>query len=715
MTATQATILARAITNCENYKIFRQKRSGSARKWQKKFDQLCSQIGALSHRLEQGDMIDEPLLRSVTQRIDRISKNVIIPEQQQRLLKEKERLLCAEMAGFNTSFTQSAAPLFLECSTSAGIRGWLARSLYLQSAVGANPLLLQVNLTRTTPSSLASAPVYPAPSDAQMRCVAHLYAATQMCPAKLDASTKTGPRSGVDCRFASLEGNDAKAPIVVDQKHLGGIAPGSWCFFSHISKITHFIICSGQKIFGATWQLARNVTHVGIVEKVDGSVVHISEIPAYGAAVSTNPYDLKAMKEGESLLFVSPDELVSEMPANGLTQAIRYVARQIAPAPPVPEENQYDVMGAAMAVLRPAQFSESDKRDLIDGYIDYLYGRKQKKDYFCSQFVMEFTQLGRIIQKFPDVHLVIKNEIKGIDVQDAGLRASAIRRIIERLETRGIWDEISEDPIFRIPPRSSTPASMLALAAPGALITRVTNPVSVPHFDPSPPAKREAYPEFIEYTATQLLIKYHEGQPISVRDPEIQNLFAIMEKELGYSRKTLTCVFERCMTSEDAAGCVGGCLHKTLTWKEKINIFFISIGLNRAVGRLLKNPDFIRFVRDPKPDQVTKFIAGTTKESFIGDLLSIAFPMRLFHPMVSLENYFIRRAARSYDLPMLFKYLPMALAYDPPTGEIQAFMKKNGISVAELSKRVMQFLLSQASNSRQHNLSTLVLKLLHNI
>jgi len=691
MSITQPTLLATAITNCEEYKIFRQKRSGGTQKWQNKLDQLCSQIETLSSLLENGNMIDGQLLQSVVDRINKISKNFIIHEQQEKLLSGKERLVRAILKRFTTSFTPSAAPLFPECSKSTGFCGWLARALYFQSAVGAVPALSQ-----TSDSSLGSALAL---SDPQIICEARLFEAVQVCPAKFDPSNRSEHKEEkVHCRNATRVGNGAAAPIVKDQTHLGGIVPGSWCFFSHYpSKITHFIISNGQKMFGATWELVKNVTHVGILEKVVGSVFDVSEIPAYGAAVSTNSYDLKAMKEGESLLFVSPNEMVSERPANGLNQVIRGVARQIAPISPVSGENQYDVMGASMAVFRPGQFSEDDKRELIEGFIDYKYGLKQKKKYFCSQFVMEFSQLGRIIQKYPDVYHIIKQKLSGIDVQDSVLRASAVRRIVRSLETSGIWNKISQDPIFKIPPRSSTPASMLSLVAQGALITRVTNPVSIPHFDPNHSVEREVYPEYIEYMVTKLLVKCSAGLPISVRDSEVQSLFAVLQKEAGYSRETLNCFFEQCMSGEDIPGCIEGCLDKTLTWREKITIFFISIGLNREVGRLLTNPDFITFVRDPKPEEVAKFVAGTTKDSFMDDLLAVAFPMKFFHPIASLENYFLRRSARSNDLPMLLKYLPLAFAYDPPTGEIQTFMKKNSISKADLTKRVIAFLFSHES------------------
>ena len=98
--------------------------------------------------------------------------------------------------------------------------------------------------------------------------------------------------------------------------------------------------------------------------------------------------------------------------------------------------------------------------------------------------------------------------------------------------------------------------------------------------------------------------------------------------------------------------------------------------INRAMIRLLENPALIAFVCNPDLKADANFATGGFRELTLKKILAAAYPFSFIHPIVSLENYLVRKTADSADLPMIVKYLPLIFAYDPPTAAIRMFMSK---------------------------------------
>jgi hypothetical protein len=676
MTLCSTVSLAKAIIDCDDCKILRNRQVATNAKWERKLDEFCSNIYELSRRLERGEQIDSQLFQSVMQRIDKVAKNCLHPQQ---LIRAKDRLLNPETLSFFSRANVSSEAYCPAFTDRGGLCGWLVRSLAVQSALGWVPPLPRIAFAA---SQTCSALAVPGSISGVDRCLAPI------APPEIEKPrSKHGNRSALARKATKStvhRSEPESGPRIIDQDHLGGVSVGSWVFFSHMSRLTHFIIDKGQQFFHQGLflrglNLARNVTHIGVVTQIDGRVIHVSEIPQYGRSVSTNQYDLDRMEDSGALLFVSPEQLVSDA-EDSLNTAIVNVAQSQAPLLAVSDLNQYDVLGAAIAPLQTSGFSEDDKWELINQYIDYLYDFKYtgtNRQYFCSQVVMLFTQLGRLKQRYPIVQKRIDEAVAAIDFQDPGQRARVPEWVIKVLESDGFWTQLFQDPFFAMPPHSWTPARILSLAA-----HRSSSIVRVPvraaggsPFHQIALMKESDYRDFADYLITQFLVKYSEGRSISLQDPEIQIILAFLEKEAGYSRQTLNCFLERCRDSQDPASCIEGCLNETLTWRDKLRIFYTSLQVNQAIDRILENPAFISFVRNPDPQSIER-VSRLLKETTLDEILYAVFPLTLRHPVTSFQNYLLRSSVRSADLHMIAKYLPLALAYDSPMDKMRKFAEQ---------------------------------------
>jgi|GEM_PF-5083978 len=442
---------------------------------------------------------------------------------------------------------------------------------------------------------------------------------------------------------------------IIDQDHLRGVSVGSWILFSHVKKLTQFVISQGQKVLGLSGSsISHRITHAGIVTDVnkDSSTVKVAEIAGFGKTVAENTYNLKHLDDGEEWLFASPESIAN---IQGLDESITSVSSRAAARYQELTGNQYNLMGLLELPFSSRTFTTNEKNYLINALLDYLSNNRAgqfdpPKNYFCSEFVLQKTQVATLLQLNGLQELI---EAKIAAAEPDLPRSKLIQEISRTLETFGMWDEIRRLPLFHIPPNSATPGNLFDLASQHTSVIRVHNPSPEENQDSQDLAAQ------LEEIGVRQLDKYSNGEVLSWEDPEVRQFLTILETQLHYSKESLECFFKECPLSSNPAACIEICLSNTLTWEEKLKIFAYSQAIPKVLEIILKYPlidDFIRHPTLEKLDRLQKFLSET-------NVIDEIFP--------SSGNYFLDSFTNSLipDLnnPELWlKYVPLALAYNPP-------------------------------------------------
>lgn len=513
---------------------------------------------------------------------------------------------------------------------------------------------------------------------------------------------------------------------IFDQNNFMNIKPGDWMFFSHVNQMTHLAIGRLQTMFNLGSELIRNITHVGIVTQViSEGIIQVAESTS-DSSLTVKVYNIKEdLFNDEDWIFASPAAIARTEKAHGLTQAIVKIGQQWATMPSG-NSNRYNLEGLLTIPFSESGFTELDKKSLIEALVDSIYKSSPQvkkngvlidKKYFCSEFAQEVAQFSRFLQANSITPETIKEDIEnlGLDFNSEGGREQIINYLEGRMKDGDLWNELSRDPLFSIPARQATPGLLFDLALRHSSIIRVRNTESMDRYNENT-LTAENYPEYAEYLGTKLLDRYLDGELISPEDEDVQKLLAVLEKEMHYSKETLNCFVKECYQVTQPSSCVEGCLENTLTWKEKLMIFFLSREINRAVEQMLHHPLFIEFLNDPydvkwrDPSVVNAF------QLTIDDILSNAFPLNIKTPLRSSENLLAKHFIKTLDKRFLYKYIPLSLAYAPPSEVIANFLNEENIPAEKLANHAFNLfsILQARETSSQSKQMQLIFKTLIN-
>lgn len=497
---------------------------------------------------------------------------------------------------------------------------------------------------------------------------------------------------------------------IFDQNNFMGVKAGDWIFFSHVNTMTQLAIGRLQTIFNLGSELIRNLTHVGIVTKVVSSQIIIVAESTRASSLTEREYNIGELPNDEDVLFVSPAAIARTEKARELAEAIVKTGREWATAPS--DSNRYNLEGLLTIPFSESGFTELDKKRIIEAFVDSLYKSSPQvekngvlfdKKYFCSEFAQEVAQFSRFLHANSITPEMVKEDIKnlGLDFHSEGGREQIVKYLESRMKDVDLWNELARDPLFSIPARQATPGLLFDLALRHSSIIRVRNAENLERFDKDA-LTPESYPEYVEYLATKLLNRYLDGELISPEDKEVKELLIILENEMHYSKETLGCFVKECYQAANPSSCIENCLENTLTWKEKLVIFFLSREINRAVEQMLHHPLIIEFLHNPydvkwrDPSIINDF------QLTIDDILNNAFPLNMGNPLKSSENllakYFAKYFIKNLDKRTLFKYIPLSLAYAPPSETITNFLNGEDIPAEKLANHV--FLLFSTLQSR---------------
>ncbi|MBA3816853.1 MAG: hypothetical protein H0X29_10125, partial [Parachlamydiaceae bacterium] len=482
---------------------------------------------------------------------------------------------------------------------------------------------------------------------------------------------------------------------ILDQNNFRNVKPGDWIFFSHINQLTHLAISRLQTFFNSESELMDNITHVGVVTKVISSdVIKVAESPGYGYALAEKKYIIKELFNDEDVLFVAPSEIARTKKSSQLAQIIKRIGQEWIPVT-LGISNQYNLKGLLKIPFSDNDFTDHDKKSIIEAFVDHIFnsppqsdknGILSNKPYFCSEFAQEVAQFSRFLEVNSINAEMIKKEISdnGLDMHSQYGRAQIVEYLEMRWEKVNLWKELLQDPLFSIPARVATPGALLDLALRHSSVIRVRNGEVNDRYEGK--LTKEAYPEYVEYLSTKLLDRYLKGELISPEDGEIKKILTILENEMHYSRETLSCFIKDCYQVSNPLICIEKCLENTLSWQEKFSIFLLSREINRAVGQILHHPMFIEFLNNPYDIKWRDPSFIYAIELTVDYILSNVFPLTIINPFNSVENAFAKHFAKKLDKATLFKYIPLSLAYAPPSQEIKNFLNEENIPSEKIAE-----------------------------
>lgn len=520
-----------------------------------------------------------------------------------------------------------------------------------------------------------------------------------------------------------LEAVEKQIGKIRDQNNFMNVRPGDWIFFSHVNQMTHLAISRLQTAFSLGSELIRNITHVGVVTKVISSeTIKIAESPGYGLALREHEYNIKELFNDEDVLFVSPSEIARTEKSGRLAQIIKKIGQDWVTASS-DISNRYNLKGLLKIPFSENGFTDHDKKSLIEAFVDHIFKSSPKIDkngilndklYFCSEFAQEVAQFSRFLQVNSITPEIMKDEIKksGLDIHSENGRAQIVEYLETRWESVNLWNELLQDPLFSIPARMATPGALLDLALRHTSVVRVRNDEPKDRYDENALTK-ETYPAYVEYLATKLLDRYLEGELISLEDKEVVKILSILEKEMHYSKETLACFIQKCKKAN--LNCIEKCLEDTLTWVEKLTIYFLSREINRAVEQMLHHPMFIEFLHNPYDVKWRDPSFIYAVELTIDNILSNIFPLDANSPLKSTENLLAKHFVKRLDKTTLLKYIPLSLAYAPPSQEITNFLNEENIpteKIAEHTFHLFSMLQIRASNARSEEMQLIFKSLL---
>jgi hypothetical protein len=490
---------------------------------------------------------------------------------------------------------------------------------------------------------------------------------------------------------------------ITDMSNFKTVKPGYFAFLAHVNKFTHLTIYNVQKFLHMNASWSWNITHVGVVTNVKDDKIEITHIPGYGEKLTTDEIVLSDLKSDEELLFASP--IHKSAPVN-LRHTIQEVGRTWTKKNSDDSEtntNQYNLEGLIKLPINSRKLEPEDKRSLIHAWIDFQNKRPPhkiengvliQKPYFCSELASEIYQFSRLLlstlsQKEEDV-------LKQFSTKSINELTEAVKFFERRWNAMKIWDKFADDPLFQLSSRAASPSLLFEMAMHQNGAIRVRNPDKKEHFDESAFSPANSLPlekqlELVEYQAAKLLKRYLDGEKITEDDPEIQRLLILLEGDFGYSKGTLNCFIKECLKHENPSTCVEQCLNTTLTLKEKLAIFLFSRQVDRAMDQLVDH--FLEIVQNRSQDKLQLFHV-TKSELSVENVLEKLYPLSLWNPIASLENFLAKYIFRTSDAKTLIKYLPLAIAYSPPTKEISRYMEEKNTNLREPASIVHEFLSS---------------------
>lgn len=484
------------------------------------------------------------------------------------------------------------------------------------------------------------------------------------------------------------------SPIVpaLSGHFLPNIKTGDLIFFSKVNNLTQLAINKLQQLFGLGSSHTWDVTHVGLVNEVHGNKINISEIAGYGHSLRTNEYSIEHLYNDEKFIVASLNHnspnfinLLKKTSDIWTNHNIQELSQEI---------NLYNIQGFLKVPFK-GKIDNIDKINMINDIIDLVvlkrnpweikFNELKEKKFFCSELVTEIYQVSRLLET-----LDMPKEVFTLDIESVQGRLKAIDLLKTHLDNNKVWAQFSEDPLFMLSSQATSPASLLSLLQERHKTIVIENPEKKTRYpDPQRLSSEEQY-KFIEYQSVKLLDRWMKGETLTENDPEVQQLMIWLENNFSYSKETLRCFLSINSSTENVANKLEQCLTETLTWQEKLTIFFFAREINRAVENLLRDPNFVNFLQNPTLDNFNKFDFEKWELSMEA-IFNKSFPVSFSQPVSSMENWVIKQYRENLDKKSLFKYIPLSLAYSPPTETVRQFLEEQNFDLLKLTQRIRTF------------------------
>lgn len=463
------------------------------------------------------------------------------------------------------------------------------------------------------------------------------------------------------------------------------VFPGSLAFFVRVKTASQAAIQAFQKWGNLGNHYFSNVTHVGIVTESSENKVKVLEMPGYGRGFSEEEYDLSAIPPEEEFLFVQSDFSRKEAFQN--IQWIRSVLVDRARSNSS-TENGYNLNGVFNIPFIRKDFSFQDKKNLINVAIDLLLGQKPlsidkevfiPKKYFCSEFVLEISQLDNLLTHLPSqekkILINLAEQCQSLSVNE---RKVKVIELAKKWDQHKIWHRFLKKQFFQLSPSAATPSLLAHLAIQNSQGLLIKSPLKQ-DFLSSDFLSKEAQIQYLETRFSKLLSRFLLGEQINQQDPDFRKIVEFfLRLKYNYSREVTDCFIKECLLQDSS--CIETCLGNNLSLLEKFSIFFTSREINRGVSSFLENSSIPNLLNAPdikKTDLLAKELLEMDQEKF----LEKAYPIALSKPIVSFENWIAKSAIKYLGIKPFLKYIPLAIMYDSPKPIILALLNRTPLSI----------------------------------
>lgn len=487
------------------------------------------------------------------------------------------------------------------------------------------------------------------------------------------------------------EGLPSEKLHIVDETSLSSVEKGDFVYFAHVNKFTHLAIKKAQEMFGYGNKNVHSVTHVGVVTEANKDSVKVAEINGFGEPISETEYHLKDLFNDEQLLFTSPSK------SSRLDSATAELGKQWGNHGN--KGNQYNLQGLLSIPLKEAQFNENDKLSLLNNFLDDHFlkrpphelqgGKLEPKPFFCSEYSLQLEQFVHFKAELGTLPESLNKQMSALNLELPADRLKAITLLQDYAKAENIWDKLSGNPLFKWSSESMSPSSLITAMPQNGRIIRVTNPQAGERFGEV--VSKEALPSYLEYATTKIADKALEGQTIQTSDKEVEKLLASLENQGGYSKETLKCFIDKAASTSLDSQNIEECLQTTLGYSEKLVVYFFSREINRALDSLLHHPVFLEFLKHPSKENFEKFDFNSWKLS-IETMLETSYPTWEGLIGINLENFILKKLVNQFDATTLIKYLPLSIAYSPPSDTLKAFLEESDIDTVSMALNVHKFI-----------------------
>lgn len=641
--------------NRSNYTFLRSPEPSEGRraeKWLRQFDAFTSTVENISNQLRDKKFLDPRRLEKIKDRLDKIETNARSPQAKAKIHQIKQTLEASEKAAFdsclespNSSNLQTKVFIPTPNYLFRGFRNLSLALLHFQGSIF-SPATIRAG----SPQDQMGAPPNIEHHNTSSKSIATgslgNHEVIQVLPTKQPVSNDLpGPLHELEPPQSNLNEKTAKK--------------GSWIFFERIHNLRQYFIKKFQSFLNIPEHEARNV-HAAIVLSSKEDEIEVLEA-LYGHPIQKNTYNIHQTFDEQWNIISPPISVVSNSILLNISTDLSELNNRFS------DENHYNLNGLVQIPIKHDKFSKSDKIELINALIDFhlLFKCNQdispNKKYYCSQLVLELTQISVILEKHPEIFKVIEIAISKTDPKKTENRERAKKDIYDRLEQLNIWNQLNEEMIFQFSGASSTPAILME---------------NIRHHSPVIQIKSRKIQDSPEEFASQNQLKalehlfvlaledYDRGVKIDSRHLSIRQTFQILSNTANYNKNTQNCLLDQCISPQsNISECVNACLESTLTWEETITLFLTSREINRLALRLVHQSCVMK-IHEKAILEIIK------NKILISNIYDCLIPTNTGNIITNLENYAVRLYLDSLNAEKIFKNIPLSLAYDPPNSEL---------------------------------------------